>query len=180
MVITPTRILEKLSLMETSPQMVTLPEVIKPPKHPGPFTDNGLAATTKKLTAGPKLQNQSTSKVAFLDSGVGPLLWGGAGGLGGYLAGEHLINPMIGAKQKSIQDAMSKGEMWLSKLEALKKVMPLLTAGGGALLLAYLAAKSARADEHARLLQYAGYNAPTDEYRPSEQVRYGTPPAMFR
>ena len=182
--VTAARVLEKLAapgLMVGVPSMDTMPEVPKAPKHPGAFVDSGLGKVTKKLTTGPKLEaaGTSTNKTAFLDDGLGPLLWGGAGGLGGYLAGEHLVNPLLAAKQKSIQDAMAKSELWLSKLEALKKVMPLLTAGGGALLLAYLAARSARADERARLQQYAGYNKGTDEYRPDERVQFNTGPAMF-
>ena len=182
--VTPSRVLEKLAangLMVGVPSMDTMPEVPKAPKHPGAFVDSGLGKVTKKLTTGPKLEaaGTSTNKTAFLDGGLGPLLWGGAGGLGGYLAGEHIVNPLLASKQKSIQEAMAKGESWLARLEALKKVMPLLSAGGGALLLAYLAAKSARADEHARMQQYAAYNRGTDDYRPDERVQFNTGPALF-
>ena len=129
--VTPSRVLEKLAangLMVGVPSMDTMPEVPKAPKHPGAFVDSGLGKVTKKLTTGPKLEaaGTSTNKTAFLDGGLGPLLWGGAGGLGGYLAGEHIVNPLLASKQKSIQEAMAKGESWLARLEALKKVMPLL------------------------------------------------------
>jgi hypothetical protein len=50
-------------------------------------------------------------KLALLDEGISPVVAGGAGGVGGYMAGKHIINPLLESRKRSIIDKMLKGEL---------------------------------------------------------------------
>lgn len=90
-------------------------------------------------------------KLAFLDEGISPVLAGGAGGVGGYMAGKHLVNPLLEKQKRSIIDKMLRGESMLKKLETSTKLVPIAAATIGALLLAALAASRAKQHERERM-----------------------------
>jgi len=120
-------------------------------------------------------------KLAFLDEGLGPLVAGGAGGIGGYMAGKHLINPILENRKRSIIDKMLRGEGILKKLETGTKVVPIAAATIGALLLAALAASRAKQHERERMqdqLLYAQLQeqmGSSQGFSPEDAVQFGSP-----
>jgi hypothetical protein len=90
-------------------------------------------------------------KLALLDEGISPVVAGGAGGVGGYMAGKHIINPLLESRKRSIIDKMLKGESILKKLETGTKFAPIAAATIGALLLASIAASRAKQHERERI-----------------------------
>jgi hypothetical protein len=99
----------------------------------------------------PLVNTQILKKLAFLDEGMAPVMAGGVGGAGGYLAGKHIINPLLENQKRSILDKMLRGESMLKKLETGTKIVPLAAATIGALLLAALAASRAKQHERERI-----------------------------
>jgi hypothetical protein len=74
------------------------------------------------------------------DNGVNPLLAGLAGGVGGFVAGDKLIRPMISAKEEAIKALIANKEQQLGSLRNLNKLAPIGAATAGAILLAAVAA----------------------------------------
>jgi len=97
------------------------------------------------------VNTQILKKLAFLDEGISPAIAGGAGGVGGYMAGKHLVNPMLEKQKRSIIDNMLRGEGILKKLDTGTKLVPIAAATIGALLLAALAASRAKQHERERI-----------------------------
>ena len=120
-------------------------------------------------------------KLAFLDEGLGPLVAGGAGGIGGYMAGKHLINPILENRKRSIIDKMLRGEGILKKLETGTKVVPIAAATIGALLLAALAASRAKQHERERMQDQLLYAQLQEQmgnsqgFSPENTVQFGNP-----
>lgn len=90
-------------------------------------------------------------KLALLDEGISPVVAGGAGGVGGYMAGKHIINPILESRKRSVIDKMLQGENILKKLETGTKFAPIAAATIGALLLASIAASRAKQHERERI-----------------------------
>lgn len=129
-----------------------------PPKLPGIAGNLGVAAVgskSKDVTGVPKVETAKAAgllnKIAFLDQGIGPLLAGGAGGVGGYMLGEKVIKPLLEGKQKSILEQMARGQSAVDKLERGKKIAPFAGAIAGALLLAAIASSRAKKQERERI-----------------------------
>lgn len=122
-------------------------------------------------------------KLAFLDEGLTPAAAGLAGGAGGYLAGKHLVNPVLEMKKRSILEKMLRGEEMVKKLETGTKYGPLAAATIGAILLAGIAANRARKSERERIEQqllYAQLQQVMEArggagFSPEDQVRFGDP-----
>jgi hypothetical protein len=127
-------------------------------------------------------QDALKEKKADMDPSLAALLAGGAGGLGGYMAGEHVVSPLLERREAGILEEIAKKQKSLDVLKHIRKATPLGMAALGAVTLAAVAAAKARADERSkmniqqilagRLQQYdptnAGFNA-------SEQVPMGAP-----
>lgn len=129
-------------------------------------------------------KQRTLQKLAFLDEGLGPAAAGLVGGAGGYLAGKHLLNPILESKKRSIINTMLKGEDLLQKLNTGTKYGPFAAATIGALLLAGIAANRARKLErerieqqllYAQLQSHLGGGGGDYDFSPQDQVRFGDP-----
>jgi len=122
-------------------------------------------------------------KLAFLDEGATPLAAGAVGGAGGYLAGKHLVNPILESRKRSVIDKMLRGEELLKKLEVGTKYGPFAAATIGAILLAGIAANRARKSERERIEQQLLYAQLQEQlgagggygFSPQDQVAFGDP-----
>jgi len=104
-----------------------------------------------------------TTKQAFLEAGLGPLFAGAAGGGLGYLAGSHLINPIIANREALLRHKIQTGEMALAGMQKARKASPWIAGAVGALMLASLAAKKARADEREKIETRKFWSAPENQ-----------------
>ncbi len=121
-------------------------------------------------------------KMAFLEEGLTPAAAGLAGGAGGYLAGKHLVNPILESRKRSVIEKMLRGEDMIKKLNAGTKYGPLAAATIGAILLAGIAANRARKSERERIEQQILYAQLQEQlggagygFSPEDQVRFGDP-----
>lgn len=142
------------------------------------YNEGGKGITPEQALNEAYYQDQM-GKHAFLDEGIGPLLWGAGGGVGGYLAGKHLLSPLLQRKEDKIRDYMLRGERALGGLQRARKIAPV--GGGiiGALLLAALAAKFAKDKERERMEQYGNSQAYQHGFNPSDMYDVGDPYSRF-
>lgn len=103
---------------------------------------------------------EGSGKTAALEEGLSPTLLGLAGGGGGYLAGKHLINPLLEAQTRNIQNRIQTGQQAIKKLQSAQKILPLLGGAIGAIVLASIAARKAREDERRKLERSLRWNTP--------------------
>ena len=122
-------------------------------------------------------------KIAFLDSGISPLLGGALGGAGGYALGKGVINPILESKRKSILDKMMRGEEIVKGIEKGKATAPIAAATIGAILLAAIAANRAKKQERERIENYLLMNQLREQdmqgFSRGEEVAYGAPSARY-
>ena len=120
-------------------------------------------------------------KLAILEDGLTPAAAGLAGGAGGYLAGKHLLNPVLESRKRSIIEKMLRGEDILKKLETGTKYGPIAAAAIGAILLAGIAANRARKSERERIEQQLMYAQIQEQlgggagFSPQDEVKFGDP-----
>ena len=142
----------------------------------GPSAPTAPTAPTSSSDSG-----SSSKQAASMDEGVSPLLLGLGGGAGGYLAGKHLVNPLLDSQAKSIQAKILQGQQVIKTLEKAQKAMPLIGGAIGAIVLASIAAKKARKDERNKLerslmwntpevMEYLDRTQPSNGFRPDQRT----------
>jgi hypothetical protein len=110
----------------------------KPKSEPGVDSSKPLKTTT------------AAEKIAF-DPAIATLLAGGAGGLGGYMAGKHLVDPLLEGKESDIMREIAAKQKSLGNVKTLRKFTPIGMAALGAVALAAIAASKARHDERSKM-----------------------------
>lgn len=150
----------------------------KPPKSPGvpaptvgtkgiPAIKTPEAGSVKppsgESPSGGSQGLSDTTKQAFLETGLGPLFAGAAGGGLGYMTGSHLINPILAGREAAVHNRMQQGEQMLKQLRSAKKATPWVAGAVGALLLASIAAKKAREDEREKIETRKFWMAPENQ-----------------
>ena len=130
---------------QPKPPGVPAPTVGTKPKPPSP-PGRGDSGAPERPSEG-----RESTKQAFLEAGLSPLLGGAAGAGLGYLAGTHLVNPYLQQRAATIQQQIQAADANLARLTAMKKASPWVAGAVGALVLATLAAKKARADEREKI-----------------------------
>jgi hypothetical protein len=152
------------------------PDVPKPLKAPGKTQKyTGESAEMKVATT-----NDILAKVAFMDEGAAPLLAGLAGGAGGYYVGKKVIDPMLNVGQESLRRKVHILESIIEGLEKGKKVAPFAGATVGAILLAAIAAKRAKAKERETMAQILAAGGPQREgFHAEDRRSVGDPMAGY-
>jgi hypothetical protein len=72
---------------------------------------------------------------SFLDEGILPAA---AGGIGGFLIGEHFIAPHFARQQAAIAEQIAQGQSAMATAARNQRISPILAAAAGALLLSWL------------------------------------------
>jgi hypothetical protein len=144
----------------------------KPKTEPGKDAMGGGESAFKTTTAAEK---------SALDPALATLIAGGAGGIGGYLAGEHVVSPLLRDREKGIEREIAEKERTLGRWRTARRYTPIALAALGAVALASLAAKRARKDERGKIQMQmmAGHLQPYDQtgagYGAADQVQMGAP-----
>jgi len=136
-----------------------------PPNTPPPPESLEYAEKSQKPPKPPKLKTaeEVISKIAFLEEGATPWLAGAGGGVGGYLLGKKVVDPLLKMKQESILNNIRKGRKIVEGLEKSRKIAPLAGATIGALLLAALTAKKAKDKQIEDMLRIQAAGGPGQE-----------------
>ncbi len=130
---------------------------IGPSKPMGGPKSTGGGMVTAPAGGGPK------QVLAFLDEGLGPAMAGAAGGGLGYLAGSKIINPIIQNREAALRHKIETGQMALAGMKKTRKASPWIAGAVGALLLATIAARKARADEREKIETRKFWMAPENQ-----------------
>jgi hypothetical protein len=174
--------------------MIPRPPAVPQILSPGPAVANspqikrdsaaiGAFSTPKKEPGKDATKETIASlKHADIDPSIATLLAGGVGGGAGYMAGKHLISPMLGGKERDILKEIAEKEQNLGRLRTVRKFTPIGVAALGAVALATIAAAKARHDERNRAQaqqMLAGHLRPYDQtnsgFGAADQVPIGAP-----
>lgn len=167
--------LKSATFIGAAPNMSDVGKPPKAPSVPSPTVGiKGIAAIKPPAggkVAPPKAESSSagsesvsdTTKKAFLEAGLGPMMAGAAGGGLGYLAGSHLINPLLAGREAVVRGQMQRGEQLIKQLQSARKATPWVAGAVGALLLASIAAKKARQDERDKIEAAQFWMAPENQ-----------------
>lgn len=141
-----------------------------------------IGAGTGAMPKTPGQDSMLQAKQADLDPSIAALLAGGLGGAGGFMAGKHLIAPMLERQEKNIAEEILKKQQSVDILKKLRGATPIGMAALGAVTLAAVAAAKARADERQKVdLQHvlAGRLHPYDPtgagFGAADNVAFGSP-----
>lgn len=193
------RALTKFALEGALPDMTTTPSVPKVPNIPkpsAPSVKGGPATMSMGLLAPPggptgglsiKAPTQmggstdagKTTTAAFMDGGTLPLAAGAGGGIGGYVLGSKVINPLIKMKEESIRQQMARGEKVLEGMGKARKAAPLIAGAISALLLATLVAHKVKRNEREKIEREQLWGSrnpapsPVAGFDPADQVQFG-------
>lgn len=128
----------------------------------------------------PGSSSGKTSIASDIDPSIAPLLAGGVGGLGGYLAGSKLLAPWMEDKENDILKEIAEKQKSVGNWQTARKFTPIAMAALGAVTLAAIAAMKARSDERSKMQAYqmlAGHLRPYDPtnsgYGAADQVPMG-------
>lgn len=119
-------------------------------------------------------------KKADIDPSIATLLAGGVGGGAGYMAGKHLVSPMIENKERDILKEIAEKQKSLNNWRSVRKYSPIGIAALGAVALASVAALAARKDERAKIMgqsqrRYVPYDPTGAGFGAADQVPMGSP-----
>jgi hypothetical protein len=143
--------------------MIPRPPAVPQILSPGPAIANSPqikrdaasigAFSTPKKTPGKDAVKETTAAVkhADIDQAISTLLAGGIGGGAGYMAGKHLISPLLEGQEKSILKELAEKEQTLNHWRTVRKFTPIGVAALGAVALATIAAAKARSDERSKM-----------------------------
>lgn len=151
----------------------------KPKTTPG--TDAMGGGKSSSGAFGGASKTTTASEKSALDPAMATLIAGGAGGVGGYIAGEHVIAPWLKHKEVDIEREIAEKERTLGRWRTARRYSPIALAALGAVALATLAAKKARTDERGKMQMQmmAGHLQPYDPtgggYGAADQVQMGAP-----
>jgi hypothetical protein len=146
---------------------------------------SATSPTTSTGSGSGRVGTAAHRKQAFLESGLSPLLFGAAGAGGGYMAGKHIINPLLEMKERALREKIRSGQKILSGLERSRSAAPFVAGAVGAIILATLAARKARADERAKIETRQFWQDPANQgllnefqgaqagFLPGEQATFG-------
>jgi hypothetical protein len=172
------------------PAAPTTPKPVGFPVVPQPLETNSNVLNTGKkknslqenkiMRPTDKTATALLSKIAFLDSGVWPLIAGTGGGVGGYYLGKKVIDPLLTSRQNKIREQIARGEQWIGRMDKAKRLAPIAGATVGAILLATLAAKSAKRQERERMAQVQAAGGPGQYgFDPGERYTSSNPEAAY-
>lgn len=153
------------------PTIANMPQIKRTPAATGGFAQ-------VKQSPG---QDALKEKKADMDASLGTLLAGGLGGGAGYMAGKHLVSPLIENKERDILREIAMKEQSLGRLRTMRKWTPIGIAALGAVALASVAALKARHDERSKIqqAQMGGRLVPYDPtgagFGAADQVPMGAP-----
>ena len=148
----------------------------------GPTGGVNITSPKPPVSAAAKTDTGKEVTASIFDEGMGPLLAGGAGGVGGYLLGSKVINPLLYAKEQDILNKIRTGEKVVAGLQKSQKVAPFVAGAVSALILASLAAYKARQNEKQKIerqLTWGQLPTPATSgsgFNPLEQIQFGQAP----
>jgi len=120
------------------------------------------------------------------DDSIFPLVAGGAGGVGGFMLADKLLNPYLKNRENALLKEIAQKQVAVDRLRGAQKFSPFGAAAAGAILLAALAAAKARKSEAERQQAYNVIQNPLQAYDPSgagfypdQQVPVGSPQGFY-
>jgi hypothetical protein len=179
---------EKTAAVGNPPVTIPRPAPVPRMRPQGPSVGNipQIQRDATGIGMGPEASNipgqdALKEKKAF-DPAIATLLAGGAGGLGGYMAGKHMVDPLLANRETNIAKEIAEKEKTLGNIKSLRRFTPIGMAALGAVALAALAASKARSDERRKMQvqqMLAGHLRPYDPtdsgYGAADQVPVGAP-----
>lgn len=127
------------------------------------------SVTGNKATSSAK---GGVKNASFLDDGILPAA---AGGVGGYLIGQHLIAPHFARQQVAIAEQIAQGQSALSAAARNQRISPILAAAAGALLLSWLLSNTNKKREVKEHLGGSGnYREGLQGYDPHDRQEFTT------
>ena len=139
---------------------VPTPRVEPSGETSNPFSKNvSVTGNTATSQAGTGVKNAS-----FLGGGLLPAA---AGGVGGYLIGEHLIAPHFVRQQAAIAEQIAQGQTAMAAAARNSRISPILAAAAGALLLSWLLSDSGKKREEIK-----GYTGGLQGFNPEDQQAF--------
>lgn len=123
-----------------------------------------ISATGSKATSSGRASGLKNA--SFLDHGVLPAA---AGGIGGYLLGEHFLAPYFARQQTAIAEQLSHGQQALATAARNQSISPILAAAAGALLLSWLLSGNKKEEVRESMGGKADYSSGLQGFNPEEQ-----------
>ena len=150
--------------------------------NPTPYLSSGAASgesSNPRSEAISATGNKATSSgrggvknAAFLEGGLLPAA---AGGIGGYLLGEHLIAPHFARQQVAIAEQIAQGQAAMAGAARNQRISPILAAAAGALFLTWLLSHTNKKRElHEGLGGPGSYAGGLQGFNPEDRQGFST------